>query len=82
MIQSALRGHPTTPAVTGGHERALVPLLVLLLIGVVGGAFADVLVLLCLALGVVKNRPDRLLVRGVAGGNVEELLGGSRALTS
>ena len=29
-----------------------------------------------------ENRPDRLLARGVAGGDVEELLGGLRALTS
>ena len=41
-----------------------------------------VLVPICLALGVVENHPDRLLARGVAGGDVEELLGGSRALTS
>ena len=71
------------PLVVGsGHERALMPLLVLLLVRAVGGAFASVLVPLCLALGVVKNRADRLLARGVAGGDVEELLGGSRALTS
>ena len=58
------------------------PLLVLLLAGTVGGAFAGILVPLCLALEVVKDRSDRLLARGVAGGDVEELLGGSRALTS
>ena len=43
---------------------------------------AGVLVPLCFALGAVKNRPDRLLARGVASGDVEELLGGSWALTS
>ena len=69
-------------AIDGGHERALTPLLVLLLDGTVGGAFTNVLVPLCLAFEVVKNRHDCLLARGVAGGNVEELLGGSRALTS
>ena len=58
------------------------PLLVLLLVGAVGGTFAGVLVPLCLALGVVKNCPDRLLARGVASGDVEELLSASRALTS
>ena len=58
------------------------PLLAVLLIGAVGGAFVGVLILLCLAFGVVKNHPDHLLARGVAGGDVEELLGGSRALTS
>ena len=69
-------------AVNSGHDRALAPLLVLLLVGAVGGAFAGILVPLCLALGAVKNRPDCLLARGVAGGDVEELLSGSRALTS
>ena len=68
--------------VGGGHERALAPLLVLLLAGMVGGAIAGVLVLLRLALGTVENRSDCLLVRGVAGGNVEELLGGSWAIVS
>ena len=58
------------------------PLLVLLFVGTVGGAIAGVLVPLCLALRAVKNCPDRLLARGVAGGDVEELLGGSWALTS
>jgi len=57
------------------------PLLVLL-VGVVGGAFTGVLVPLHLALGAVKNCSDRLLTRGMAGGDVEELLGGSRALAS
>ena len=82
MVQSALRGLPTTPAVSGGHERALAPLLVLLLVGTVGGAFAGVLIPLCLAFEAVKNCPDRLLTRGVVGGNVEELLSGSQALMS
>ena len=72
-----------TPLVVGsGHERALAPLLVLLLVGVVGGTFVGVLILLCLALGAAKNRPSHLLARGMAGGDVEELLGGSWALTS
>ena len=69
-------------AVDSGHERALAPLLVLLIIGAVGGAFVDVLVPLCLALGAVENRSDHLLARGMAGGDVEELLGGSWALAS
>ena len=69
-------------AVGSGHEQALMPLLVLLLVGAVGGAFAGVPVPLCLALGVIENHPDRLLAQGVAGGNVEELLGGSWALMS
>ena len=69
-------------AVGSGHERALTPLLVLLLVGAVGGTFAGVLVPLCLAFGVVENCPDHLLARGVAGGDVEELLGGSQALMS
>ena len=57
------------------------PLLVLLLVGTVRGAFADVLVPLCLAFEAVENRPNRLLTRGVASGDVEEHLAGSRALT-
>ena len=48
----------------------------LFLVGTVGGAFAYVLVPLCLAFEAVENRPDRLLARGIAGGDVEELLGG------
>ena len=58
------------------------PLLVLLLARMVGGAFAGVLVPLSLAFEVVKNRPDRLLARGMASGDVEELFGGLRALLS
>ena len=58
------------------------PLLVLLLDGTVGGVFTSILVPLCLSLKAVEDRSDRLLARGVAGGNVEELLGGSRVLTS
>ena len=57
-------------------------LLVLLLAGMVGGAFASILVPLCHALEAVKDRSDRLLARGMAGGDVEELFGGSWALTS
>ena len=82
MVRGTLGGLPTPLMVDSGHERALAPLLVLLLVGAVGGAFAGVLVPLCLTLMAIKNRPDRLLARGVAGGDVEELLGGLRALTS
>ena len=81
-MRGTLGGLPTPLAVGGGHERALVPLLVLLLTRMVGGAFVDVLILLCLALEAVKDRSDRLLARDMAGGDVEELLGGSWALTS
>ena len=52
---------PTPLVVNDGHKRALAPLLVLLLVGAVGGTFASILVPLCLALGAVKNHPDRLL---------------------
>ena len=48
-------------AVGGSHERALMPLLVLLLVGTVGGSFTGVLVPLCLAFEAIENRPDRLL---------------------
>ena len=71
-----------TPLVVGSsHERALASLLVLL-VGAVGDAIVGVLIPLCLALGAVKNHLGHLLTRGVAGGDVEELLGGSWALTS
>ena len=82
MVQSALRGLPTTPSVDGGHEQALMPLLVLLLDRMVGGAFASVLILFCLSLETVEDHSDCLLAQGVAGGDVEELLGGSWALMS
>ena len=82
VVRGTLGGLPALLAVGSGHERALTPLLVLLLTRTVGGAFAGVLVPLCLALEAVEDRFDRLLARGVAGGDVEELLGGSRALTS
>ena len=82
MVRGTLSGLPTPLKVGSGHERALAPLLVLLLTGMVGGAFAGILVLLCLALETVEDRSDHLLARGVAGGDVEELLGGSWALMS
>jgi len=59
-----------------------VPLLVIFFVGVVGGVFIGILVPLFLALRAVKNCPDCLLTRGMAGGDVEELLGGLQALTS
>ena len=70
-----------TLAVNSSYERALMPLLVLL-VGEDGGAFVGILIPLCLALVAVKNCLDRLLTRGMAGGDVKELLGGSWALTS
>ena len=82
VVSGTLYGLLTPLVVGGGHERALAPLLVLLLVGTVGGAFAGVLIPLCLAFEAVENRPDRLLAQGVAGGDVEELLGGLRALMS
>ena len=82
VVRGTLGRLLTLLAVGSGHERALVPLLVLLLVGAVGGAFVGILVPLCLALRAVENRPDCLLVRGVAGGDVEELLSGSWVLTS
>ena len=82
VVRSTLGGLLTPVAVGGGHERALAPLLVLLLVGTVGGAFTNVLIPLRLALGAVKNCPDCLLARGMTGGDVEELLDGSWALMS
>ena len=82
VVRGTLGGLSTPLAVDGGHERALVPLFVLLLIGTVGGAFVDVLVPFCLALEAVEDHSDHLLPRGMASGDVKELLGGSWALTS
>ena len=82
VVQGTLGGLLTRLAVGGGHERALVSLLVLLLARMVGGTFASVLVPFCLAFEVVEDRFDRVLARGMAGGDVEELLGGLWALTS
>ena len=65
-----------------GHEQALAPLLVLLLVWMIGGALAGSVVLLCLALEAIEDRSNCLLARGVASGDVMELLGGSRALMS
>ena len=48
----------------------------------VGGALAGVLVPLHLAFEAIKNCFDRLLAQGMAGGDVEEFLGGPRALMS
>ena len=88
-LRAASRSGPGYPrwasnplAVDGGHEQALAPLLVLFLVRAVRGAFIGVLIPLHLALEAVKDRPDRLLARGMAGDDVEELLSGSRALTS
>ena len=82
VVRGTLGGLLTPLAVGSGHKRALTPLLVLLLVGTVGCTFADVLVPLRLAFEAVKNCSNRLLARGMVGGDVEELLGGSRALMS
>ena len=82
VVQGTIGRLPTPFIVGGDHERALTPLLVLLLVGTVGGTFAGVLVLLCLALEAVKDRSDHALARDVAGGDIKELLGGSRTLMS
>ena len=82
VVRGTLSGLPPPITAGGIHERALMLLLVLLLAGMVGDAFAGVLVPLCLALEAVEDCSNRLLTRGMAGGDVEELLGGSRALVS
>ena len=82
MVSSFLGGHLATFPLGSGHERAPVLLLVLLLVRTVRGTLTGVLVLPRFAFGAIKNRSDRLLTRGMAGGNVEELLGNSRALVS
>ena len=82
VVWGTLSWLSTPLVVNSGHERALAPLLVLLRVGAVGGAFAGILVLLCLALGAVENCPDRLLAQGMAGGDFKEFLGRLRAITS
>ena len=82
VVRGTLSGLLTPLVVGSGHEQALMPLLVLLLDRMVGGAFASVLILFCLSLETVEDHSDCLLAQGVAGGDVEELLGGSWALTS
>ena len=82
VVRGTLHGLSTPLAVGGGHEQAHASLPFLLLDGTVGGAFASVLIPLCLAFEAVEDRSDRLLAWGMASGDVEELLGGSRALTS
>ena len=81
MVWGTLGGLLTPLAIGSGHERALAPLPVLL-VGAVGGAFAGVLIPLHFSLGMVKNCSNHLLTRGMASGDVEELLSGSWALTS
>ena len=82
VVWSALRGLLTTSVVSGGHERALAPLLFLFLSGTIGGAFAGVLVPSRIAFEAVKDRSDCFFARGMAGGDVQEFLGGSWALAS
>jgi len=48
----------------------------------IGGAFAGTLVPPRHALESVEDRFDRFFARGMAGGDVEEFLGGSQALAS
>jgi hypothetical protein len=60
----------------------LVVPLILLHPRAVSATLAGALIVLRLALGTVKDRPDRLLARGVVRPDVKELLGGSRALAS
>ena len=83
MVQSALHGLPTTLSVSGGHERALMSLLFVLLFGgTIGGTFTDVLIPPRLAIETIEDCSDRFFARGMASGNVLEFLGGSWALTS
>ena len=82
VVQGTLCGLPTPLVVGGSHERALMSLHVLLLAGTVGGAFTGVFIPLRLAFEAVEDRSDHLLTRGVAGGDVEEALGGSRTRDS
>jgi len=77
VVWGALCGLSTTPA-----ERALAPLLFLLLGGTIGGAFVGVLIPPCLAFEAVEDCSDRFFARGVTGDDVKEFLGGSWTLAS
>ena len=62
VVRNALRGLLATLAIGCGHERVVAPLLLILSFGgMVGGAFADVLVPPRLAVGMVEDGSDRLL---------------------
>ena len=62
VVQSALRGLPTTLAVSSSHEWVLTPLLLVFSFGgTIGGAFAGALVSPRLAVGMVEDCSDRLL---------------------
>ena len=82
MVRSALRGLSTTPLFSGGHERALALLLLVLFGGTIGGTFTGVLVSPHLAIEAIEDCSDRFFTRGMAGGDVKEFLGGSRTLAS
>ena len=82
VVWGTLSGLLTPLMIGSGHGQALMQLLVLLVVGAVGGAFAGLLVLLHLAFKAVGNGPNCLLARGISGGDVEELLSGSWALMS
>ena len=60
VVRGTLNGLSTPLAVGGGHERALTPLLVLLLAGMVEGAFAGILFLLHLVMRTYMLRPPQL----------------------
>ena len=55
-------------------------LLVLLFGRTIGCAIADVLVPPCLGIEAIEHRSDHFFTRGMASGDVQEFLGGSRAL--
>ena len=60
MVQSALCGLSTTPPISGGHERALALLLLVLLFGgTIGGAFDGILVSPHLAIEAIEDGSDR-----------------------
>ena len=81
MVQGTLGRLLASITVSKGHEQALMLLLVLLLVGTVGGAFAGVLVPLRLSLEAV-GALTASSPQDMAGGDVKELLCGSWTLTS
>lgn len=85
LLLSPLRSPPlglSPGSVSGSNQRAIMTLLALLFARLVRRALAGGLVVRCHVLPPVGDNADRFFPRGIASGNVEELLGRSRASAS
>jgi len=79
VVKQSLLGLPGC-AISRGDQRGavrLAPILLVLLAPLSGGAFIRIHVLgLAFVPASAEDRSDRLLARGVVGGNVEQIVGG------